>query len=219
MNHWNVIPPDYNSKVTVELGEIVDNGVDIWDFEHTSFYENEADQKDFEQKFIDRYRFRQIGQETVGRFLHYFRSKVRELTPYYLDLYESVRLMHSVEDPFQAYDLTETLERKTTNTGSSSSESSDNGSSTTKFSDTPQNYVTEGQIGNYLTEVTENDGVNNSSASGSSSGTGTEEYTLTRKGNIGVQPLGQEIEAYRKAVINVDEKFFDEFNNLFLMVY
>lgn len=214
---WNVTPPQYNSKVTVELGEIVENGVDIWNFEHVPMYENESDQREFEQKFIDRFRFRQIGQETVGRFLHYFRTKYKEITPYYLDLYESVKLMHSVEDPFQAYDLTETFERSTTNSSESSSSSTDTTEATNKFSDTPQNYVD--SLDDYLTNVTENDGSTSTDSSGQSSGEGSERYTMTRKGNIGVQPLGQEILAYRSALINVDEKFFDEFNDLFLKVY
>ena len=79
-------PPMMNSKLTVELGEIVEKGVDIWGFDYPSFYEGE-EKTAFEKKVIDHFYFRQIGQETVGRFLHYFRARVREIMPYYIKVY------------------------------------------------------------------------------------------------------------------------------------
>lgn len=254
-------PPMNNSKVTLELRELVENGINIWDFEYPSFYEGDA-KKAFEQKVIDHYYFRQIGQETPGRFLHYFRTRVREIMPYYIARWKSVELMENVGDPFQAYDLTETYteERwnKTSGTSndSSSSESSmtgnqssnesrsetKNGSNDLKHKelDTPQGSI-ENLNDGYLTRAVIDDGstseeVNGSSeasqnttTTGTSSGTGQSEHssedeggvthTLTRKGNIGVQPLGQEINAYRSALINVDLEFIEALNDLFLMVY
>ena len=50
---------DYNTKVTVELGDIVESGVDIWAFEYDSYYQGDA-KTAFEQKVIDHFRFRQI---------------------------------------------------------------------------------------------------------------------------------------------------------------
>ena len=78
-----------NTGVTVELGELVRNGVNIWDFDYPiprseieyngKVCKVDFDKATFEQKVIDHYYFRQIGQETVGRFLHYFQAKVREI--------------------------------------------------------------------------------------------------------------------------------------------
>lgn len=248
------------SKLTVELRDIIKSGTDIWDFEYDGFYTGDA-KKTFEQKVIDHYYFRQIGQETVGRFKHEFKTKIREIMPYYKQLYESVELMANVGDPFEAYNLTETFERSTTANGkvngSESSESSATGTSEstqkntiagsdeitsnnkTRFSDTPQGsidnldtYMTNATIvdgfsetGSHkvedITESTENSssGTSSGSHSTTSEDTGTESYTMTRRGNIGVQPLGQEMEYYRKALINVDMMIINELNELFLLVY
>lgn len=238
-----------NSKVTVELRELIENGFVLFDFDYPSFYEGQA-KKDFEQKVIDHYYFRQIGQETPARFKHYFKTRMREIMPYFISLYESVELMKNVGDPFQAYDLTETYEEERANKGKLTGSTSDTSSSEmsseasrfgerdntnqNKFSDTPQ-----GDTGNlddgYLTNYTKiidttsdsDESSSTGSATASASGSneqntedeGTMKYTLTRKGNIGVQPLGQEINAYRSALIDVDTKVIAALNDLFILIY
>lgn len=235
--NWN------NTGVTVELGEIVDAGVDIWAFDYpvprSEIQYNgktckvDFDKKAFEQKVLDHYRFRQIGQETVGRFLHYFRSRIREIMPYYVQVYEFDAKFRNIDDPLESYNLTETFRQSTagtgrttgTNTASQSSESSGASESLSKFSDTPQNSVD--NLDNYLTNATQLSGNETGSSSGSSSGTsesstedtGTVEHELTRKGNIGVQPLGGEVLNIRSAFINIDMQIIDELRDLFLQVY
>lgn len=227
---------DYNSKVTVELRELIESGVDIWNFDYPSYYKGD-EKKAFEQKVIDHYYFRQIGQETVGRFLHFFRAKVREIMPYYIQRYKSVELFESIKDPLQSYDLTEEYSRDITNTGSSSSSGSGSNSGTStdneskdserRHSDTPQGSIE--NLDNYMSDATkENETVGRTetnsdnyqnSASSQSTDTGKETYKLTRKGNIGVQPLGQEINVLRSSFINVDMEVIDELKDLFLKVY
>lgn len=262
----------HNSKVTLELGEMVDSGVKVWDFDYPSYYKGE-EKTAFEQLVIDHYRFRQIGMETPGRWLHSFRTRIREIMPYYIQLYKSVELMMNVDDPFKAYDLTETFTKETSDSSVISGESSTEDSSTSetsgqtsqtgsnstegtsnksgsnaserKFSNTPQGSIS--NIEDYMTEATKESGTtgedistaesgsssaegtssengttsgqSSSTTSGTSENTGKETYTLKRFGNIGVQPLGQEIEAYRKALINVDLMVINELKDLFLKVY
>lgn len=261
---WNPRPPESNTKVTLELRELIENGVNIWDFEYPSFYQGDA-KRAFEQKVVDHFLFRQIGQETPARWLHYFRTRVREIMPYYIQLYESEVLLKSVEDPFQAYDLTETYVEENESSGSSSSSSLDTikdegthksiGKNETltsggsdvvtdeerKFSNTPQGSIS--NLDNYLTEATVNHTDTGTEESGHSK-TDTEDtvtiddkrtvvgsdsgehtsgykttYTLTRKGNIGVQPLGSEVRALRDAFLNIDLMIIDELKDLFLLVY
>lgn len=250
----------YNTKLTVELGELVENGINVWDFDYPSFYKDEK-KTAFEQLVLDHYRFRQIGMETPGRWLHSFRTRIREIMPYYIQLYETVELMASVEDPFKAYDLTETFTKHTTGKGSSTdtvdsesegsltrNESSDRSGTTStsrsnakqhKFSNTPQGSIS--NLDSYMTEASEDNdtetenNTNTETASvkvttdssdtvkttstGEHDTEGSETYELKRFGNIGVQPLGQEIEVYRKALINVDMMVINELNDLFLKVY
>lgn len=200
-----------NTGVTVELGDIVASGVNIWDFEYpvpadTVHYNGKTakvpfDKKAFEQKILDHYRFRQIGQETVGRWLHYFRTRIREIMPYYVQLYEFEAKWFNVDDPLESYNLTETF------SGNNSGTTRNNG--TAKFSDTPQGTID--NLDSHLTNATKTDDT--------STVTGNSGHTLTRRGNIGVQPLGGEVQNIRDAFINIDQMVINELKDLFLQVY
>lgn len=227
---------EYNTKVTLELRDLINSGCKIWDFEYPSFYTGDA-KKAFEQKVIDHYYFRQIGQETPGRWLHYFRTRIREIMPYYIDLYKTDELFKSIDDPFKSYDLTEEFSKSSSSesTSNGSSESTSNTSSNSseqtnnehRHSDTPQGSID--NIDKYMSEASrDNNNVNTEGStdststgttSGTSTGSGEEEYTLKRYGNIGVQPLGDEVQKLRNAYINIDMMIIEELNDLFLKVY
>lgn len=235
--------PYDNTGVTVELREIVESGVNIWGFDYpvprASIDYNgktckvDFDKATFEKKIVDHFYFRQIGQETVGRWLHYFRTRIREIMPYYVQLYEFDAKFRNIEDPLESYNLTETFKEdrsgsgKVTGTSSSetSSERSEDNENTRKFSNTPQGSIS--NLDNYLSEATQDNGNASTNESGSTSGTseqtsedsGSVEHTLTKRGNIGVQPLGGEVENIRNAFINIDQQIINELNDLFLQVY
>lgn len=232
-----------NTGVTVELGDIVASGVDVWAFDYpvpaeTVHYNGKTakvpfDKKAFEQKILDHYRFRQIGQETVGRWLHYFRTRIREIMPYYVQLYEFEAKWFNVDDPLESYNLVETFEESSHGSGTQStsgssentSESSGTTESTRKHSDTPQGTID--NLDSYMSEATRENGTQTGTAtvSGSDSSesstenTGSTSHTLTRKGNIGVQPLGGEVQNIRDAFINIDLMVINELKDLFLQVY
>ena len=227
---WNT------TRLTVELGELVDSGVDIWDFEYDSFYKGDA-KKEFEQKVIDHYRFRQIGSETVGRFLHQFKTKVREIMPKYVRMYKVQTHMDAIEDPFESYNLIEEYTAKSTDTSNSSKEynsdvseshsGSDTQSNVMKHSDTPQGSIA--NIDSYMSDATKGDSSGESSSEMQHASTSTEDvtdskennttYTINRHGNIGVQPLGYEFKTIIDSIINIDMMIIDELNELFLGVY
>ena len=243
--------PYDNTQVTVELRKIVESGVDIWDFDYpvpadTVEYNNKTakvpfDKKAFEQKIIDHYYFRQIGQETVGRWLHYFRTRMKEIMPYYVQLYEFEAKWFNVDDPLESYNLTETFDSSSSGSGSQKVEGSSETDITNtseragtvdherRFSNTPQgalenldNYLTEGTREN--TDTTENvsdtsKNIGSDISESTSENTGTTSHTLTRKGNIGVQPLGGEVQNIREAFINIDQMVINELKDLFLQVY
>lgn len=216
------------SKLTLELREVIAAGVDLWDFEYPSYYKD-VHKKEFEKKVIDHYFFRQIGQETVGRFLHMFRSKVREIMPYYIDMYKSVEIMHGLENPFDNVDVLETFEQETTgcSSGESSATTSGNASSSDsserRFSNTPQGSID--NLDHYLTEAERNSSEGSSESSATSGGTsssesaGTVKHTLHRKGNQGVNTFAHDIIEFRKSIINVDMMVINELNDLFLGIY
>lgn len=193
----------YNTKVTVELRELV-AGYPIWDFDYPTFYTGE-EKKDFEQKIIDHYYFRQIGQETAARWHHYFKARIREIMPYYVQLYRTIKIMDAIEDPFGNVDVTETFEQQTTGSASSSADN------TEKFSDTPQ-----GTIDNLETHLTNATKTNGSAESESNE---TVTHTYHKKGNQGVNTYAHDMKEYREILLNIDKLIIDDLADLFLMIY
>ena len=228
---WNTT--QYNTtKVTIELRDVVENGVNIWDFDYPSYYKDEQ-KTAFEKKVIDHYYFRQIGQETVGRFLHCFRTKVREIMPLYIEMYKTVEIMNNLDNPFDNVDMVETYSGETS--GSSSGSQTSSGStqdivtneSNTKhrFSDTPQGTID--NLNNYMTEGSIDDvnasGCTDSTSEGQSSqestNEGTNNYTLTKKGNQGVITYAHDMIEFRQSIIDVDMMIINDLNDLFLGTY
>ena len=242
MNNWNY--PYDNTGVTVELRKIVESGVNVWDFDYPSFYKGE-EKKAFEQKVLDHYWFRQIGQETVGRWLHCFRSRIREIMPYYIQLYDSEKYMHEIEDPFATVDYTETFEQESTGSSVMDTEATTDGSTATngrdahnvtgsltrKFSNTPQGSIS--NLDSYLTEATvedtenydgvtrEDETTSEATTTGKSTGTerGTIKHTMTKKGAMGVTTFGHDMIEFRQSFLNIDLMVIKELNDLFLQVY
>lgn len=121
--------PHQNSKITVELGELISSGMDLWNFDYPSFYQGEQKQK-FEQKVIDHFWFRQIGAETPGRFLHFFKRTMREIMPYYIQRYKSVEMMNDPEiKPLDNYNMIEEYTSTAKNANTTESESEDTATS------------------------------------------------------------------------------------------
>lgn len=200
----NFTPPYDNTGVTVELRDIVNNGVDVWAFDYPSYYKGD-EKTAFEKKVLDHYWLHQIGQETVGRWLHCFRTRIREIMPYYLQLYKSQELMDSIDDPFGNVDIVETFEQESTG------ESSSNGNNVRRFSNTPQGSVE--NLDNYLTEATRDTSEDSANASG------TVKHTLTKKGNQGVNTYAHDMKELRETFLNIDLMIIRELKDLFLQVY
>ena len=229
----------YNTGVTVELGELIESGVDIWAFDYpvprSEIHYNgktckvDFDKAELERKITDHYRFRQIGQETPGRWLHYFRTRMREIMPYYVQLYEFDAKFRNIEDPLESYNLIEEFEQQSTGSGSVETNESNEAqtgahqNAERRFSDTPQGSID--SIDSYLTEATKESNETGESVSGSgsssheSSESGSVSHTLSRHGNIGVQPLGGEVQNIRSAFINIDQMIINELKDLFLQMY
>lgn len=135
INHYS------NSRVTMELRDVLatvdENGkpFKLWDFDYPSYYKDEA-KTAFEQKVIDHYLFHQIGVETIARFKHNFKTRVREIMPYYIQMYKSAEIMSGIEDPFGNIDIVETFEQTTTDKSLGTMLSSETGTSETSAAET-----------------------------------------------------------------------------------
>lgn len=239
-----------NSQVTMELRDVLamvdddGNPFELFDFDYPCYYTGD-EKLAFEQKIIDHYYFHQIGSETVARFKHNFRSRMREIMPYYNQFYKSCAIMDAIEDPFGTVDVTETFEQTTTGndsgsetvTGASDETShrsdSKQGSAdnTRRFSNTPQGSIE--NLDNYLTEATVEGSVTDETAeadatvtredetsrSSESERRGTTSYTLTRKGSQGVTTYAHDMMEFRQSFINVDMMVIGALRDLFLLIY
>lgn len=231
--------PNSTTKVTEELRDLVAAGVDIWDFEYPSYYKDEL-KAAFEQKVLDHFWTRQIGQETVGRFLLYFRRTVREIMPYYIQRYESVDLMKDPEiRPLDNYNMIEEYEQETTDNGkaTNSSSGSSNGTGLEKktlaesitpngelnwaLNPTDPTTISLDYASSVQQEINDNTASETSQSSGetSSENAGTSKHKLTRRGNIGVTTYSQLLEGYRETFLNIDMEIINELDSCFLGVY
>lgn len=158
------------------------------------------------KKIVNHYYMREIGQETIGLWIHYVKDTMDLLMEEYLPLIYSASIEY---DPLVNVDYTETFSRTANvdNTGESSSSSNSIGIG----SDTPQGRVTKASIlaGNYATTTTGNEvesGTTTSSGSESE-----EEYTKRMKGNSGVSATAQKmIEQYRNNIRAIDREIIEK---------
>lgn len=96
--------------------------------------------EELNQKILNHYKYREIGFETVGRFLDELEITMNEIMPYYNEMFKTIVTMAELPNPFDNVDVTETFEEErsgessnnTNDTGSLSSETS--GSSTSNIS-------------------------------------------------------------------------------------
>lgn len=164
---------------------------------------------------VNHYYMREIGQETIGQFIHYAKVTMNELMEEYLPLVYSSSIKY---DPLINVDYTETFTRTANvdNTGTSTS----NSDSTAIASDTPQGRVSRQQIlsGNYATSTTGSE-INNTTNTSSGSDS-EEEYTKRQVGNSGVSATAQKmIEQYRDNIRAINREIIEKLEPLFMGLF
>lgn len=189
-------------------------------------------------KILSYYRFREIGFETVGRFLFELETALNEIMPYYNQLFYSA---DQDFNPIYNVDYIRNTQRNKSDTNigsqSSSTNSSATGTSTDNSknvtSDTPQNQlgITNEQIDqlDYASEA--NWGKNSNSTSDTSSSTsnasnsviGNEKEGIveTTKGNFGVVSAQDLIMKYRETLLNIEQLIINDkrIAELFMLIY
>ena len=183
------------AKYTIELREIVKHR-NIFNFDYP-FYD-EKKRPDFEKAFIRNFYFREIGVETIDRFLFELETKMLTVFPYYNELFKVNQIEYSVLDN---YSLKETTTINRENTGKSSGVSSSVGQtadSQTSESEENRNGQTTGNTsGSSNTDRTENgstsgttSGTAETNKTGSTSGTSSESGTINTSGSVNEESSG-----------------------------
>lgn len=94
------------ASYTVELRDVVSR-YNIFAFTYP-FYD-EKKRKEFEEKFIRHFYFREIGVPTVDRFIFNLENKMNTIFPYYNELFKTAEIEYSVLDN---YNVTESFKRQ-----------------------------------------------------------------------------------------------------------
>lgn len=192
-------------KTTITLGEIIENNVDIFDFDYP-FY-NEERRKQFEQHFIEHFYYDEIGQETVARFKQRLKIKLNLIMPYWNKIFLADELEQRILDN---YSVTETYTRDITNNTNATNEIINKNLE----SDTPTTKVDFEQV-DYFSNITKDIGNNSSNINNNSS----ENWTRKMEGNIGVQTDADAIIKYWQSLRQIEIEIFNQCDDLFMGVY
>ena len=82
-------------------------------------------------KILNHYKYREIGFETVGRFLDELEITMCEIMPHYNELFKTVEIMAELPSPFDNVDVTETFTQTQTGTTTHNTKGSDSGTANT----------------------------------------------------------------------------------------
>lgn len=182
------------------------------------------------KKILRHYYTREICCETVGRWKLFLSDKMKNIMPYYNQLYQSELLKI---EPLVSVNRSVSHEGK----GSETKTSSRNGtnSSTTRtdgrtdtwsyYSDTPQGSIDGLESNDYLTNATHNTGTDGTSSTLSGTTSDSETGTGNRSDSYVDKILGYEgnqsemLLKFRETFINIDMMVIDELKDLFFTIY
>lgn len=202
--------------------------------------------QELNNKILNYYRFREIGQETFGRWLFELETALNEIMPYYNQLFYSadqdfnpIYNVDYIRDT-QRHKSGTNIESQSSNTNSSTS-GTDSSSSTdyskSVTSDTPQNqlnipnegidtvsYASDaswGKNSNSTSSSTSTTGNSATNASNSAIGNEKEGIIETTKGNFGVTSAQDLIIKYRETLLNIEQLIINDkrIQELFMLIY
>lgn len=209
---------------------VIENDKDFQLFDTNFPFYDEDLREVFISKFYDRYRYRRIGFETVGRFKKALNSRLRLIMPYYKQLYFTE--LEAKKCNFMLNkDLKESFIKEIIGENTIESESNSNGTGTStansegKFLDTPSSKIKDSELEEFLTNAQRDKMNSTSNTSGTSNTTSrgnnnqNEKTEFISQGNIGVTSSGQLLEDWRRVLINIDMLVLDELNDLFFGLF
>ena len=232
---------NYNDgKYTITLRDVVRLGYQLFDENYLCIYTNPVEKAAFEDVIYKHFYARQIGFETIDRFLLEFNNALNLAYPLMkqkLESSEAYTTYIGKEGAFNNYSVTESesvgrAESATSSmTGASSGTSSDtvNRSSTTSnlagaipstpylnldtYADSASRDTSTGADTENITNSTTDNQTSNNTASG------TEQRNLTRVGNIGTMTAADVLIKWREVMLNINMEYVKMLESLFLQIF
>jgi hypothetical protein len=182
------------------------------------------------KKILRHYYTREICCETLGRWKLFLSDKMKNIMPYYNQLYQSelIKIEPLVSVNRSVSHEGNGSETKTTNrNGTNNSQSRTDGSTDTwsYYSDTPQGGINGLESNDYLTNATHNVGTDGTSSTLSGTTSDNETGTGERSDSYVDKILGYEgnqsemLLKFRETFLNIDMMIIDELKDLFFTLW
>lgn len=171
------------------------------------------------QKIIDHYYMDEIGVETVALFKRRAKVAMQEIMEEKLPLIYSAAIAY---DPLVNVDYTETYQGTSTMESTSNGTANSSSSSLSVNSDTPQGQISKQQIlgGSYASSTSADEIEDESTSTSNGTNEGENEYTKRVRGNSGVSATAQKmVEQYRENIIMIDRDIIKDLGKLFMAIY
>lgn len=101
----------------------------LYEAAHKLVYAHIPTREELNKKILNAYKYREIGFETVGRFIDELEISMNEIMPYYNSLYKSIDMMNELDNIFENVDIEELFDEQREGTSKGSSEGSSKGTS------------------------------------------------------------------------------------------
>ena len=182
--------------------------------------------QELNKKILSYYRFREIGQETVGRWLFELETALNEIMPRYNQLFYSA---DQDFNPIYNVDYNKVMLRDKSNNdkGTSNASSTDTANGKTVSSQTPQNQLNISSANidsvDYADDASWSASNGSSSSSGTTTNSGQENESIIEntKGNFGVVSAQDLILKYRETILNIEQMIIHDprIEELFILIY
>lgn len=204
-----------NSSASLPLrDQIIDAEPKIFDFTYPIW--EDVYRTVLNIKILRHYLRREIAHETVGLWKFYLETRLNEIMPYYNQLYLTTLEKFEASDDIN---LTTIFHRDIT------SNLLENGSGDTTVkgenygSDFPQTPINSTEASFYASQAQKIDNTTSGKTVRDADSKGEENTTQTRKGRLGARTQGEIIEAFRRALINIDVLIINELSDLFYTLW
>lgn len=226
------------AKYTLELRDIVESNMNVFDFDYEYYADNYALQKRFEKMFIQHYYFHEIGFETIERFKLNLQARLNLNAPKYKQFWDSHLKSKNINFTInKEYTETVTRELETENESSSNNintllnrNESDNSITSSNKASSLADGVSKARIDTeYLTSVQQDvsvakgEEVNKAETTGNNNtkDAGKQKETLITSGvgNIGSTSSARLIAEWRQIMLNLDKQIIEDCADLFMQIY
>lgn len=218
ISEWNSEPPtvysllesyvNYGKDVPVKIKDLAKAGRSLFfDFDYP--LTPLVNKEDFECMIINHFIMRRIGFETFTAFSIAFQVKINEIMPNYNKLFEAL-------DGWELFDgesTTRDLSRNTEGNNTTNNSINSNSTSDRRFSNSPQNKMTQVQSGEYVSEYNyDQDNNNTNTNSTSNTNDDTTEHEVVHR------TLANKLEVYTEFLKNRENIYtmiFEDLDKLF----